>query len=302
MGKWVKVDDGSRAAADVAAEILESRVKVVRKMLPLAAHSYRDDVEHVHQLRVACRRTSAALQSFHPLLGSKGKRLKKWLKKIRRAAGPARDLDVLIGRLDGASSESCRREYLLARLAKQRERAQRALIEVAVEEEQGGLEQSLQRCQRALRKQGKKSAAVSFDQFARQALRSVGQAMFQRASVQNPTVGQLHQLRIAGKRLRYSIELFHCAFPASLREEMYAMVTEIQSHLGQLNDHATAQAIFQHWLADMPPGKRAAEVAQTIVEEHEAATQLKDDFLAWWNPSRVATLESELSALVHADG
>ena len=43
---------------------------------------------------------------------------------------------------------------------------------------------------------------------------------------------QLHELRIAGKRLRYSIELFHSAFPAALREKAYPQVEQLQSGLG----------------------------------------------------------------------
>ncbi len=300
MGKWIEVTDVTRSAANVAAEILEARLKLVRQRLPLAAHSYRDDVEHVHQLRVNCRRTAAALQAFHPLIKGKAKRLRKWLRKIRRAAGPARDLDVLIARLEGEESSASHQEYVIARLARQRELVQPALVDVAIEEEQGGLEQSLERCLRALRKQAKRADAVHFDQFARGAMRAVSQKMFRRAGVQNPTVGQLHQLRIAGKQLRYSIELFHSAFPAALREEVYPMVAEIQEHLGQLNDHATAQAFFQAWLADMPATKRAAQVAKRIVKEYDEAKRIQDDFLAWWSPNRVAALESELSALIHA--
>ncbi len=301
MGKWVEVIDVTRSASNVAAEILESRLKLVRQRLPLAANSYRDDVEHVHQLRVNCRRTAAALQAFHPLLKSKSKRLSKWLRKIRRAAGPARDLDVLISRLEGEECASAHQEYVIARLARQRELVQPALVDVAIEEEQGGLEQSLERCLRVLHKQAKQSDAVRFDQFARRALRSVSQELFQRASVQNPTVGQLHKLRIAGKRLRYSIELFHSAFPTALREDVYPTITEIQEHLGQLNDHATAQALFQVWLADMPPTKQAAQLAKRIVKEYDDAKRIQHDFLAWWSPNRVAALESELSALVHAE-
>ena len=58
------------------------------------------DIEHVHRLRVSTRRAVAALKLYRDWLPpAKFRWVKKRLKKIRRAAGDARDLDVLAERL-----------------------------------------------------------------------------------------------------------------------------------------------------------------------------------------------------------
>lgn len=299
MGKWVEIDDVGRPAAEVAAEILLLRMQVVQERLPLAAREYQHDIEHVHQLRVGCRRAGAALQAFRPLLTGKAKRLRKWLRKLRRAAGPARDADVLLEQIRAEPGSRPSHAYLIARLERRRIDVQQALIDVADRAESGKFDASIDRCLTALQKPSSKTPPVRFDQFAREALRAASQGMFKLAGVERPTVAQLHQLRIAGKRLRYSIELFHEVFPAALREEVYPLVEKIQTRLGRLNDHATAQALYQHWLADLPPGDRAAQLAECIVEEYDAIVQVRADFLQWWTAERVAALESHLSALIH---
>jgi len=299
MGKWIEISNVDRSAAEVAVEILQLRMLTVEQMLPLAAHEFHHDIEHVHQLRVGCRRADAVLQAFRPLLTGKAKRLRKWLRKIRRVAGPARDTDVLLARLRAQSAPGQGQKYILARLKQRRASAQQALVEVADQAESGRLSRSVERCVSALTEKASRRPTVPFDTFARGAMRSACQGMFQLAGVEQPTVAQLHQLRIAGKRLRYSIELFHDAFPATLREDVYRLVEKIQSLLGRLNDHATAQALFQHWLADLPPEERAAQLAARIVEEHEETEQIRTDFLQWWTAKRVAALESHLSELIH---
>ncbi len=299
MGKWVEVSDVGRPVAAVAAEILQLRMQVVQHRLPLAAREYHRDIEHVHQLRVGCRRAGAALQAFRPLLTGKAKRLRKWLRKLRQAAGPARDADVLLERFQAEPDTKPSHTYIVARLQRRRIDVQQALIDIAERAESGRLDANTQRCLTALRNPSAKVPTIRFDLFAREALRTASQGMFKFASLEQPTVAQLHQLRIASKRLRYSIELFHSAFPASLREEVYPLVEKVQTRLGRLNDHATAQALFQHWLTDLPPVERAAQFAERIVEEHEAIEKIRRDFLQWWTAQRVAALESHLSALIH---
>ena len=77
------------------------------------------------------------------------------------------------------------------------------------------------------------------------------------------------------------------------------MIEDLQDRLGRLNDHATAQTMFQRWLADLPPGERAVHLADRIVKEYSAAQKVRREFLDWWSTQQVAALESRLSALLH---
>ncbi len=298
MGKWVEIDDIRRPAAEVAAEILRERVGQVQRTIPLAAFDAQQDIEHVHQLRVACRRAGAALQAFRLLAKRKSKPLQKCLKKIRRAAGPARDLDVLLARLQAERETQPGHEYVVERLRQQRERAQQALVLLSDGPGSENLDKALQRCVAALEKQATQRDGVRFDAFARDAVRAASKPLLQLSGLEAASVEQLHQFRIAGKRLRYSIELFHESLPKSLHDEVYPRVEKLQSRLGKLNDHATAQGFYQGWLAELPVGQRAAQLAARVVVEHAAIESIRNEFLRWWTTRRMAALESQLSSLL----
>src|SRR5262245_27990506 len=98
--KWIEGIGPESAVDDAARRSLEPRLSTVAHCLPLAAHLAEHDIEHVHRLRVATRRASAALKLYRDLLPRRARRwVKKRLRKIRRAAGDARDFDVLATRL-----------------------------------------------------------------------------------------------------------------------------------------------------------------------------------------------------------
>jgi len=301
--KWISLESLETPTAEFAAEVLRVRMGYVAQMLPLAAHEFRRDSEHVHQLRVGCRRAGAALHAFKPLLRGKPLSLQKWLRRMRRAAGPARDIDVLLLRLkDEAkkSPEDAQLSYLVARLKRYRTHAQQALVEIAEKAQKGKLDRSLTKCLAVLQQEKVKTNHQTVGQFAHWALQGAGRSMIQLSDLRQPTISQLHDLRIASKRLRYSIELFSGAFPLALRNEAYPLVENIQSRLGSLNDHATAQALFQRWLVNLPADRRAAYLARRIAEEHESSLAIRDEFLTWWTPKRVAKLESHLAELIDA--
>ena len=91
-------------------------------------------------------------------------------------------------------------------------------------------------------------------------------AFFAAADGDLSDVKALHSFRIAGKRLRYAMELFAAAFPPAFREELYPLVEELQEKLGEINDHAAAAARLEEWQAELAPpaaARRSASAAQT---------------------------------------
>jgi CHAD domain-containing protein len=109
-----------------------------------------------------------------------------------------------------------------------------------------------------------------------------------------PSIDQLHQLRIAGKRLRYSIELFHSVFSQALRHEIYPQLQQLQDRLGALNDHDTAQSQFQRLVATMPPDDEAADLAHHIVKQRQETLAARSEFLQWWTPEWARELQDSL--------
>ena len=271
------------------------RVQQVQRMLPLAAWKFTEDIEHVHQLRVACRRTSAALEAFRPLMAKKPTALRSMLKRIRRAAGPARDTDVLLERYQSIPTSPPAVEYVIARLEQQRVDVQQQLVTVEKQARPKKIDRSLKQCLSLLEQGNKKQPTIG--KFAKAALHEASLPVMELTKLKQPNLEQLHELRIAGKRLRYSIELFHSVFPQDLQAEFYPLVEKLQSRLGKINDHATAQAMFQRWLSQMPVGSHAADLAACIVAEHKAAIELREEFLAWWTTKRIAQLEVFLGSI-----
>src|SRR5260221_3966301 len=94
-GKWIAGLTPETPVVDAAGRVLSARRDVVRYYLPLAAEHSHEDIESVHQLRVATRRAAAALRMFEMCMPEKrAKTAKKQLRRLRRAAGAARDWDV----------------------------------------------------------------------------------------------------------------------------------------------------------------------------------------------------------------
>ena len=104
--KWVEVKSPQEPVADVAGRALRDRLQLVWRYLHRASQGASTDTENVHQLRVSTRRTVAAIEIFANLLPRRRKHwMAKQVKRIRRAAGTARDLDVMLARFTPLAEE-----------------------------------------------------------------------------------------------------------------------------------------------------------------------------------------------------
>ena len=106
------------------------RLAAVQHFLPLAAEQSDENIEYVHQLRVATRRCVAALRLYRKILPKlPRKTLCRELKSIRQAAGRARDYDVLILR-HSAESPDASSQHFLEEVRKKRCEAQQPLRDI----------------------------------------------------------------------------------------------------------------------------------------------------------------------------
>lgn len=295
-GKWFWVEPPATRVASAAERILDIRLSEVQRFLPLAARHDADDIEYVHQLRVSCRRAAAALRAFEELAGKRGRKLKKWLRRLRQAAGPARDADVYLARLRAELDPANHYAQELVDVVRQsRTEAQAMLVSVDAEASQGGFQRAIDR---ALDRIARCDDEIADETFARFALDAVAEATAGLAVVDSQTasLAELHQLRIAAKRLRYAIEIFHSAAAPELRVELYPQVEELQERLGAINDHNASQARLQAWLGDLPADGLAAFVASIVVSEHAEAVRLQREFLTWWTPERQKRVTDGIAA------
>src|SRR5262245_50038473 len=138
-GKWIPGLNSDTPVVEAARRVLDVRLGVVRHFLPLAAWHPAADVEYVHHLRVATRRTAAALKLFRDWLpAQQAKAARNHLRGSRRAAGAPRDGDVFLAMLSkwAAKRPATERrgpDFLQGLAFERRAAVQPGLVEVAEE-------------------------------------------------------------------------------------------------------------------------------------------------------------------------
>ncbi len=277
---WIEGTFAEQPLSAAASLVLHARLKKIDRLAQQAAELSADagaQVEPVHRLRVATRRASAALEVFKETLPGRRRRwIEKQLKRARRAANAARNLDVLIQRYQERAAADEELSWLAKDLQRQRERAQKPLAKVARRFRRKGLEQRVEELFWRIRWRDEENPEPALLAAAEKNLADVAADLvgFDAAQANSES---LHQLRICGKRLRYSLEIFAAAMP-ELCERVYPTVVEMQNLLGRANDHATALEFFEERSAR---GKHAPVYAALADEERKACDSSQATCAAW---------------------
>ncbi|MBL0921261.1 MAG: CHAD domain-containing protein [Phycisphaerales bacterium] len=293
--KWVQGVTADAPLRDAAGAIVRARLDAVADRMG-AARADPANADAVHQLRVATRRAGAALEAlgeaFHPRALRKTRRR---LKGVRRAAGAARDIDV--------------HHALLTRMRRKAPDEQKPVIDLLIrslETRRGPAAKDVAAATgdaeaRRLRKARK--ALLSFDgvdedertmlDAARGSLTRLAQEARAMGAGDLSDPERLHELRIAGKRLRYAMEVFACCFPAELRERLYPRLEEAQEALGAVNDCQQMAARLEMALSGLENGTwgdghgpPAAQVRAGLTALLAHFRRQRDDraagFAEWW--------------------
>jgi CHAD domain-containing protein len=200
-----------------------------------------EDVEAIHDIRVASRRLRAAISVFEPAFPGKAyRRFNDRVRDVTRRFSLVREVDVLIGDLRALAEALPEPERgVLAGLIERQEGERRRL--------QPGVEKALRRLHRAdlpgrLREiagDGEGSGAEEDDleaRFAAEIGRRVSEMQEYDGPIRSPAnVRELHELRIAAKRLRYAMELF-ARFRGPLFKAEIRRIKAIQETLGHIHD------------------------------------------------------------------
>jgi len=233
-------DDAFRAILSDCLAQMTANAGVVR-----AGHS----TEGLHQLRVGLRRLEVALQCF-------GDAFKQsWLEELRGRAkvlsarlGPARDLDVFLEELLTAPAKTFASEddaEMFAPLRAHAETAREAAwknVHACITSQDfavflddvAGLAQS--------------RLPLAHDSrlgpMARRILRQQAKRAKKRGrAARSHEEGDLHRLRIALKKMRYTAEFFAPLYASKKVKRYIAKVKKLQESLGRLNDIAHARSV-----------------------------------------------------------
>lgn len=300
--KWLADTSPDIPVSDAVRGAVTIRLEDLWHYLPLAAERPEEDIEHVHQLRVAARRASAALQIFQPLLP---KRSAKWvcqeLKRVRRAAGDARDFDVFIERLsaNGSASGPHTGSSILDELHERRRQSQPAVVDAYQQLRLWQFGLRIELLSERVRWRGK-PPEPDFGTAARQMLRPVIDEFHRASHADFSDTANLHELRICGKQLRYAMELLAGAFPKGFRKDLYPTVGEMQEKLGIVNDHATACDRLSRWAGETDDAERKSVYQRLADLEAAAIETTADEFRNWWTPQWGDDFEGRLRAMLES--
>jgi CHAD domain-containing protein len=297
-GKWVGTCRRKDPVWVVAAATIELRLAAVRHFLPLAAEQSKEDLEYVHQLRVSTRRMVAALDLYADFLPKKPtRRLRRRLKQIRRAAGNARDCDVLLMRNEDCEGDPRAQRFVESVRRKRRDAQAPITVVFQAVQGKGGLDRLATKLFVALRSAHAGETKPRFGPWSRKQLQIVVNDFFASQPRDLCDLHGLHEFRIAGKRLRYTMELLASAFPDALREDLYPTIEIIQESLGGINDHAVALQRFRAWRKETNNRLERTHLKKLIRLEEKALQQAVNQFAKWWTPKRTRKLRKRFRRL-----
>ena len=217
--------------------ILQSCIKNIKK---------RNETEDIHDLRVASRRVRVALEVFRQFLPAK--KFKVWepaVAGLTKAFGNTRDLDVQMAYISGFSKSHDEPQNrpgmrrLKLRLEQRKSKLIDKLEEKLADVQKGNI---LQNIINDLKNQAEDSPAeitppapifeLSFNIINKR----LDDFLFYEVYLPFPErIKELHLMRIAAKRLRYSLEIFAPLYPNHL-ENILEIMRTVQTDLGEIRD------------------------------------------------------------------
>lgn len=200
------------------------------------------DEEAVHDLRVAIRRLRTLLKMARAVFGRwHTDVVRRAFGEVMRATGELRDEEVLEETLAGAAAVP---EYG-AWLRRRRSREARLRRDVVRRIERGDLDRARLLLKALLVFPVEPDRDVDLARFARRTVERARRKVEDQRDVEVTDVVGMHDLRIAYKELRYSIELLSEALPIDARSQLEPAAV-FQKRLGELHDVDVATEVVRN--------------------------------------------------------
>jgi len=274
------------------------RQQLAEMLLNEAGARRGDDIEHVHDMRVATRRARAAADIFNGFFDRAALRpMVKGLKRTGGALGPVRDLDVALAKLqryqrkapsaDQRGLETLAQRWREARAAAYEDllawidsrRYARFLTDFGVFCEMTGSGVRMPKGNGIAPVEVRHIMPLAIvERFA--AVRVHEAVLWPTDRSRRPSEAALHALRIDCKRLRYNLEFVRHLL-GDEGEALISRLKKLQDHLGDLNDAAVTRdhlRDLQKSGLDHPAVERYAVVQENTIE------RLRSTFDEVWVP------------------
>ncbi len=210
------------------------------------------DIEELHDMRVAVRRMRAAVRLFRPYLPEKhAAYLRRDLRRLGRALGPARDCDVMLANLEAYRAELPTPTQdafapLVRRWQRQRERSHNAMVRYLTSKRYRLLKQRIGPLLELVGPPVAASGTLNGQAAAPQEplvaavtprliAKRYDELLAYGPSLHGASIKTLHTLRIDCKRLRYALEFLR----ETLSPQAEAAIEDFkhaQDRLGEIND------------------------------------------------------------------
>ena len=246
------------------------------------------DAEDLHAMRVATRRMRAAWRIFGDGFdGSRGtKRLQRRLRDIARRLGDVRDLDVLLEGLEAyrGSMPGGEQRALQPLADAWQGRRDEARVRLLRELDSAEYARFVEDFRVFVHTEGASAAAVvaSRPHHVRDTAPSRIWAAYEQVRAYEPVlrwadIEALHELRIAAKWLRYSMEFVKEPLGRDV-DVLVPRVTALQDHLGWLHDADVAAALTRTFLLERSGWLTTAEsaaIARYLVSREREIVRLR---------------------------
>jgi CHAD domain-containing protein len=287
-----------------------------------------EDPEAVHDMRVATRRMRSAIRLFESYFKPKWiDAYNRRLRKIARALGTVRDLDVLMQGTQRYIETLEVPKRASHKKLNEAEKAEREALKAQVAEQQAALNAAV-----AHLKEQRKAAHVDllkvldsksyrrfvkeFGEFLTTAGQGVGKCTSYPVGLTTPTLiyerltavrihdhdveahttETLHALRVEFKRLRYTISFFSDVLGKEAADFIDEL-KDIQDELGRLNDVVVAQAALGDLSDELDEPHIAALHAYIELLAVEQA-QIQDNFVSTWKRFNTKSVQRKLALAV----
>ncbi|HEX2567917.1 MAG TPA: CHAD domain-containing protein [Polyangia bacterium] len=294
MAKPWKVEGitASTPAREAAAELIAMKLGELRHHAQHAVE--RTDPEDTHAVRVASRRLRATLG----LLGGPLEEFREGVKRLGRILGEVRDHDVLLAWLADVEARAESDELPgIARLREQRQ-AELPALEAMMREAVGAFEvhvaQPLNLRLGEAGWPGRLGGGRARRHLSRR-LKKLGRQIEELEAQGLEQATPVHQLRIAGKKARYELELMEGVLPPA--EEALDRLKTLQEIIGELHDADVRIAFLPHYLVGVPRAEQSGVVRllkESLLARGQHAARLAAELPNWQSGDTARLLARQL--------
>lgn len=273
-------------------------------MINLAGTRSGEDIEALHDMRVASRRLRSAFRVFGKCFArNRLRKVNERVKSVTRALGQVRDQDVFLEYLRGYATahQDIDIGWLIQREERIREDARAGMVSTLDEMENSGLQALVDGLLSRVTKISDRPAHY----FARFAPRLIEPRVRELADCSSALADRAdspghHAMRIAAKRLRYTMESYVPCFGKPLVQRI-SQVKLLQDQLGQIHDcDVWVDKLRQYKDEPKLSRRRRSALEQVISDRTGRRESAFADAVAHWRKLEREQFGAELIELVSA--